>query len=58
MSTARLGPEQLNPYYAPRRDDRPLLRRKPQILWVALLLGIGVMGILGFRSWGHHHRHY
>jgi hypothetical protein len=59
MSTAKLGPEQFNPYYAPRRDDRPLLRRKPQILWVALLLGIGMMGILGFRSWGHHHhRHY
>ena len=56
MAAAELGPEQLNPYYAARRDNRSMLMRRPEILWVALLLGIGVMGILGFRSRGHHHR--
>ena len=55
MSAAQLGPEQLSPDYALRRDDRPVLRRRPEILWVALLLGIGMMGILGFRSRVHHH---
>jgi hypothetical protein len=55
MSAAQLGPEQMNPDYAPRRDSRPMLMRRPEILWVALLLGVGVMGVLVFRSRGHHH---
>ncbi len=41
---AQFGPETENARYRPRRESRPLLKRHPEIYWLALLLCAGMMG--------------
>ncbi|HET6170920.1 MAG TPA: hypothetical protein VFE01_12095, partial [Terracidiphilus sp.] len=41
---ATVGPEQPNPIYEPRPDERPFTEKHPMLLWVAL---IGVIALLG-----------
>lgn len=40
---AVLGPEQRNPQWQPRRDERPVFDRHPELFWVLLLLCGGMM---------------
>ena len=48
--TAQLAPEEVNPVYRPRSDTRPFTERHPELLWIALLLVVGVLGVVAFRS--------
>jgi hypothetical protein len=47
-----LSPESRNPAYSarPAIDDRTLLDRHPEILWLALLAVVGALGFVAFRS--------
>ncbi|WP_041597141.1 DUF3999 family protein [Granulicella tundricola] len=48
---AILGPEQPNPNYIPRPQQlRPFTERHPELLWVALLAVVAVLGVIAFRS--------
>jgi hypothetical protein len=41
---AKLGPELANADYHPRPDDRPFTERHPELMWVALILVVAVLG--------------
>lgn len=41
---AQLGPELPNPDYHPRPDERPFTERHPELMWVALILVVAVLG--------------
>jgi len=45
-----LGPEQPNPAYRGRPDDRPWSERHPAILWLAIVLAVIVLGAIALRS--------
>jgi len=47
---AELGPEQLNPNYHPPADSRPFTERHPEVLWIALIAAICVLGVVAMRS--------
>jgi hypothetical protein len=47
---AAAGPEQPNPEYQPRPDDRPFTEKHPLLLWIALALVICVLGAIALRS--------
>ncbi|HXP11864.1 MAG TPA: DUF3999 family protein [Acidobacteriaceae bacterium] len=47
---ALAGPEQRNPEYRPRPDQRPLTERYPGLLWGALLAVIATLAVIAFRS--------
>ena len=47
---ASLQPEAPNPTYTPRSDDRSLTDRHPELLWVALIAVVLVLGVVAFRS--------
>ena len=47
---ATAGPEQINPDYQPRPDDRPFTEKHPTLLWVALALVIALLGLVALRS--------
>jgi hypothetical protein len=44
------GPEQLNPAYQPRPDDRPFTERHPALLWVSLAAVIALLAAIALRS--------
>jgi len=44
------GPEQPNPTYQPRPDDRPFTEKHPALLWVALVLAVVLLGFIALRS--------
>lgn len=44
------GPEQPNPAWQPRPDDRPFTERHPALLWVALAAVIALLGAIAWRS--------
>jgi hypothetical protein len=44
------GPEQRNPEYRPRPDQRPLTERYPGLLWGALVIVIAILALIAFRS--------
>jgi hypothetical protein len=44
------GPEQLNPAYQPRPDDRPFTEKHPALLWIALAAVIALLGAIALRS--------
>ncbi|RXH55329.1 DUF3999 family protein [Granulicella sibirica] len=48
---ATLGPEKLNSGFRARIDSRGFLERHPEVIWVVLLVGLGVFGTVGLRSW-------
>ena len=46
-----LGPETLNPGYRPRpEEERPFTERHPEVLWIALIVVICVLGAVALRS--------
>jgi hypothetical protein len=47
---ATLGPEQRNPTYEPRPDERPFTERHPALLWIALAAVILLLGAVALRS--------
>ena len=47
---AAVGPEEPNPVYQPRPDDRPFTEKHPLLLWIALALVICVLGAIALRS--------
>ncbi len=47
---APLGPEQLNPTFHSRPDTRPLMERRPHLLWIALLAVICILAVVAIRS--------
>jgi len=47
---ASAGPEQRNPEYQPRPDQRPLTERYPGLLWGALVIVIATLALIAFRS--------
>ncbi len=47
---ATSGPEQQNPTYQPRPDERPFTEKHPALLWVALIAVIALLGIIALRS--------
>lgn len=47
---AKAGPEQPNPEYQPRPDDRPFTEKHPALLWIALALVIILLGAIALRS--------
>lgn len=49
-ATAVLGPDQPNPAYQPRPDQRPFTERHPWLLWVALILVVMVLGGVALRT--------
>ncbi len=44
------GPEQPNPKYQSRPDDRPFTEKHPQLLWIALAMVIAVLGAIALRT--------
>jgi hypothetical protein len=56
---ALLGPEQRNPAFTPRpAPPRSLTERYPELLWLALLVVIGVLAVVAYRSSKHIHPHH
>jgi len=49
-ATAAAGPEQSNPAWQPRPDDRPFTERHPALLWMALVAVIALLAVVAFRS--------
>jgi hypothetical protein len=49
-SIATLGPEQSNPQFEPRPDQRPFTERHPALLWIALAAVILLLGGIALRS--------
>ncbi len=47
---AQAGPEQPNPTYQPRPDDRPFTEKHPALLWVALGVVVVLLGFIALRS--------
>jgi hypothetical protein len=47
---ATAGPEQRNPEYQLRPDQRPLTERYPGLLWGALVVVIATLALIAFRS--------
>lgn len=44
-----LGPEQSNPLYQPRPDERPISERYPALLWFAIILVIALLAGIALR---------
>jgi hypothetical protein len=44
------GPEQPNPGWQPRPDERPFTERHPALLWIALVAVIVLLAVVAFRS--------
>ena len=49
---ASLGPEQPNPNFRDRPDTRAYPERHPHLIWIALLIVIGLLALVAFRSSG------
>ncbi len=47
---ATAGPEQLNPQYQSRPDERPFTEKHPALLWLVLALVIVMLGAIALRS--------
>ncbi len=44
------GPEQANPEYQPRPDERPFTEKHPALLWIALALVVALLGAIALRT--------
>ena len=53
---APLGPEQPNPHFTPRADTRPYTERHPELLWIALLAVVAILGATAIGSVKHQRR--
>lgn len=47
---AAAGPEQTNPLFQLRPDERPFTEKHPALLWVALVGAIALLGVIALRS--------
>lgn len=47
---ARLGPEEVNPAWRPRRELRSFSEQHPHLIWVLLFGVLGLLGVIAFRS--------
>jgi Protein of unknown function (DUF3999) len=47
---AQLGAETANPAYRQRPDERPFTEQHPNLLWIALVLVVLLLGAVAFRS--------
>ena len=47
---ATAGPEQPNPGWQPRPDERPFTEKHPALLWAALIAAVAVLGAIALRS--------
>ena len=47
---ATLGPEAANPAFAVTVEHQSLTERHPELLWAALLVMVGALGVVAFRS--------
>jgi hypothetical protein len=47
---ASFGPEQANPSYQPRPDERPFTEKHPALLWIALGLVVALLALVALRS--------
>jgi len=47
---ATVGPEQPNPAWQSRPDDRPFTERHPALLWIALVAVIALLALVALRS--------
>lgn len=47
---ATLGPEQENPAFTPRADQRPYTERHPELMWIALLVVVLALGVTALQS--------
>lgn len=50
---ARMGPEQKNPVYTSRPDTRAATERHPELIWVAFVVVICILGVIALRSSRH-----
>jgi hypothetical protein len=50
IHAAQLGPEQQNPAYRDRPDERPFTERHPHLLWIVLLAVICILAVVAIRS--------
>jgi hypothetical protein len=50
---AALEPEQTNPQFIPRPDERPFTEKHPALLWIALVGVIAVLGAVALRTAKH-----
>lgn len=48
--SAVMGPEQRNPTYVPRPDDRPFTEKHPALLWAALAIVLALLALIAVRS--------
>jgi hypothetical protein len=53
VDLARMGPEQKNPVYSARPDTRSATERHPELIWVAFLAVICILGVIAIRSSRH-----
>ncbi len=47
---ATAGPEQPNPAYQPRPDERPFTEKHPALLWAVLIAVIALLGAIALRA--------
>jgi hypothetical protein len=47
---ATAGPEELNPAYEPRPDERPFTEKHPMLLWIVLIAVIALLGAIALRA--------
>jgi len=47
---ATLGPEQKNPQFTSRPDERPFTEKHPALLWIALIIAVAVLGGVALRT--------
>jgi hypothetical protein len=47
---ASVGPEQLNPGWQARPDERPFTEKHPTLLWVALVAVVALLGAIALRA--------
>ena len=49
-ASVKLDAEQPNPIYVAREDERSLTDKHPELLWVALIAVVFVLGVVALRS--------
>lgn len=53
MLEARVGPEQKNPIYRARPDERAATERHPELIWIVFLAVVCVLALIALRSSRH-----
>jgi hypothetical protein len=53
INVARVGPEQKNPAFTPRPDNRAASDRHPELVWIVFLAVVCVLAVIALRSSKH-----